>query len=94
MNLREARKAHNLSQNELSEKSGIMQQTISAIESGLTKSITMVKYQALSAVVGDFEVGGSESEPKPKETKQASKRKQVEKPISREAELDGLRNMW
>lgn len=92
--LKDLRKAHSLTQVELSKRSGILQQTISAIESGLTKGITMVVYESLSAVVGDFEMGGSEVEPKPKETKQLSKRKQVEKPISKEEELDGLRNLW
>jgi transcriptional regulator with XRE-family HTH domain len=60
MNVKEMRKAKNLTQMQLSELSGVSQQLISAIESGKVTNPTYQTVEKLKAVLGNKIVKGGE----------------------------------
>lgn len=67
MNIKEARKRKGLTQIQLSEKSGVSQQLISAIESGKVKNPTFQTVEKLAKVLGRNAVKSDEKVDRQKE---------------------------
>lgn len=53
MNLKQLRKKRNMTQQELAEESGVLQQTISNIERGVVENVTYQTFSRLKNVLGD-----------------------------------------